>query len=154
MEVKTYTSTVEVYTCCNKACGVKFGLDSEYGKRMREDHAWFHCPNGHLQHFTGESTEERLARELKDSRESNAFLYTRNEALHDKLMVEKNKVRAQKAAKTRIKNRIANGVCPCCNRSFKNVHSHFRSQHPLWLKEHPEIKALSVHKKINLKTKS
>lgn len=26
--------------------------------------------------------------------------------------------------------RIRNGVCPCCNRSFKDVHRHMKSQHP------------------------
>jgi Fe-S oxidoreductase len=45
--------------------------------------------------------------------------------------------RAQKAAKTRIKNdrdriktRVANGVCPHCNRTFQNLARHMASQHP------------------------
>ncbi len=38
--------------------------------------------------------------------------------------------RSEKAAKTRIKNRIANGVCPCCQRSFKDLHRHMQNKHP------------------------
>jgi len=38
--------------------------------------------------------------------------------------------RAEKAAKTRIKNRIGNGVCPCCNRTFKDLASHMKCKHP------------------------
>lgn len=38
--------------------------------------------------------------------------------------------RAEKAAKTRIKNRIARGVCPCCKRTFQNLAAHMQTQHP------------------------
>lgn len=38
--------------------------------------------------------------------------------------------RAQKGQNTRLKNRIAAGVCPCCNRSFQNVARHMAGQHP------------------------
>lgn len=35
---------------------------------------------------------------------------------------------------TRIKNRVGNGVCPCCNRSFGNLHRHMQTKHPGWKK--------------------
>jgi hypothetical protein len=38
--------------------------------------------------------------------------------------------RAEKAAKTKIKNRVAKGVCPCCNRTFQNLADHMKSKHP------------------------
>jgi hypothetical protein len=31
---------------------------------------------------------------------------------------------------TRIKKRVAAGVCPCCNRSFKDLARHMAGQHP------------------------
>jgi hypothetical protein len=37
---------------------------------------------------------------------------------------------AQKGQKTRIKNRIARGVCPCCNRSFADLGAHMQQKHP------------------------
>lgn len=31
---------------------------------------------------------------------------------------------------TKTRNRIAKGVCPCCNRSFVNLGKHMAGQHP------------------------
>lgn len=33
------------------------------------------------------------------------------------------------ATKTRIKNRVKNGVCPCCNRTFENLARHMQAKH-------------------------
>lgn len=35
-----------------------------------------------------------------------------------------------KGAHQRTKNRVAKGVCPCCNRSFTNLAKHMAGQHP------------------------
>jgi hypothetical protein len=37
---------------------------------------------------------------------------------------------ATRGVVTRIRNRVANGVCPCCNRTFADLHRHMASQHP------------------------
>jgi len=37
---------------------------------------------------------------------------------------------AQKGVTTRIKNRVANGVCPCCKRSFTDLRRHMETKHP------------------------
>lgn len=43
---------------------------------------------------------------------------------------------AQESAKkanskiAQMKKRTANGVCPCCTRSFTNLQRHMKSQHP------------------------
>jgi hypothetical protein len=34
---------------------------------------------------------------------------------------------------TRIRNRIAAGVCPCCTRTFKNVARHIKDKHPTYV---------------------
>lgn len=44
-------------------------------------------------------------------------------------------VRAQKAAKTRLRKRIEHGVCPHCKRHFENVERHVKSKHPKELAE-------------------
>lgn len=36
----------------------------------------------------------------------------------------------QKGQLTKLRNRIANGVCPWCQRSFANVARHVEHQHP------------------------
>ncbi len=48
--------------CCN--CHVVFAITEEWQAALRKCHNWFYCPAGHVQHYTGESDEEKLKREL------------------------------------------------------------------------------------------
>lgn len=34
---------------------------------------------------------------------------------------------------TKLKRRVSNGVCPCCNRSFADLHRHMTEKHPDYL---------------------
>lgn len=52
--------------CCDKKCGVAFGLPEHiYNQARNEPSRWFQCPNGHEQHYT-ESEAERLKRRVAD----------------------------------------------------------------------------------------
>ncbi len=31
---------------------------------------------------------------------------------------------------TKVKKRAANGVCPCCNRTFSDLARHMKAKHP------------------------
>lgn len=115
-------------------CGMIFGVTPKTEGRFRNSHESFYCPMGHTQWFPGKSEAEKLRDELTrqkqaaEQREANLkntadFLRTDRDAAL-------NRERAQKAAKTRLKNRIANGVCPCCTRSFQNLQRHIANQHP------------------------
>lgn len=35
-----------------------------------------------------------------------------------------------KGVATRLKNRAAHGVCPCCNRTFQQLARHMSAKHP------------------------
>lgn len=39
---------------------------------------------------------------------------------------------------TRTRNRIAAGVCPCCNRTFQNLADHMRTLHADYVAAEPE----------------
>lgn len=54
----------EVITCCNKSCLQPFAMTTAMKAARLKDKATFYCPNGHPQHFTGETTEERLRRNV------------------------------------------------------------------------------------------
>lgn len=148
----TKTSTPAVYdasvmyklhpvTCY--LCGVLFGLENGYDDRRRNDHKSFYCPNGHSQAYLGKSKVEQerdAARQLAE-RESRRRKWAeedrdtaRAQAEHDRRSAA-----AYKGWATRIRNRIANGVCPCCNRSFTNVRRHMTTQHPDY--QVPEVEA-------------
>ena len=52
-------SGTETLTCCT--CGIPIVLSIPHARRLRESGDWFHCVNGHPQHFT-ETTAEKLRR--------------------------------------------------------------------------------------------
>jgi hypothetical protein len=37
---------------------------------------------------------------------------------------------AERAAKTRYKNKLARGQCPCCKATFTDLAEHIKSEHP------------------------
>jgi hypothetical protein len=59
-------------------------------------------------------------------------------AQHDQTRADRDANRRQLSASrgqvTKIKNRVGNGVCPCCDRSFTNLRRHMSTQHPAWKK--------------------
>lgn len=93
----------------------------------RRDVQVIHCPLGHAHVPKGETASERLERQL-----------ARERAAHDQTRADRDykerRRRAEKAAKTRLKNRAAAGLCPCCNRTFQNLARHMKGQHPEFAK--------------------
>lgn len=118
-------------TCCN--CGIPFAITRGlYDLLQREKRSrTFYCPNGHAQHYTGESDKakaERLARELAAARDREATL--RDEKHREW------KLRRQGEGRLRaFKKRVAGGVCPCCQRTFENLARHMKTKHPTFAKE-------------------
>lgn len=122
-----------VEECCS--CGVLFAMTSDYKKeklryRHSDNRKWFYCPNGHRQFYTGETEEQKLKRELAQAKKDkdwyeNHYRSARQEADH-----ERRRAAGYKGHAARISKRVKAGVCPCCNRSFANLHQHMANQHP------------------------
>jgi len=122
LNFNTWIDTVE---CCN--CGVTFGLPASLLKALREDPSrYFYCPNGHSQHFTTNEVE-RLKAELKNTREN---LQREIEWQKGQRKVAEKQLIVKKGQITKLRNRISNGVCPCCHRQFQNVQRHMATKHP------------------------
>jgi peptidoglycan hydrolase CwlO-like protein len=119
---------LEIVTCY--ACGIVFAFPSLIMRRRLNDHQSFWCPNGHSQAFLGESEADKLTRELKRYQRQAELLQA--EAAHQREQKEaaQRNLRSTKAQLTKTKKRIANGVCPCCNRTFQNLARHMKGQHP------------------------
>jgi hypothetical protein len=117
-------------------CGVQYCLDAEFD-RYRERGAkdddgsplgWY-CPNGHsLVYRESEADRLRLRRERDRLRQR---LAQRDDEIKS--------LEAQRGAAlgqvTKLRNRVGNGVCPCCSRSFTNLRRHMDTQHPDWKAE-------------------
>ncbi len=93
--------------CCS--CDIAFSVPANWNRERMDDHESFFCPNGHKQSYQGQSEAEKLRDEL----------LARTEEL------------------TSLKNRIANGVCPCCNRTFVNLGRHIGTKHPQFMRVEP-----------------
>ena len=119
-------------TCCREGCGLTFAVPEWWDQKRREDHTTFYCPNGHKQHFGGPTNLERRARELASKLERVEAELERSE---NRAEAYRRSASARKGQITKIKNRIAKGICPVagCKRSgFSNVQSHIHQKHPDW----------------------
>ena len=117
--LKTFT----VGTCVS--CGVDFAMTDDLIRARRRDGKTFWCPNGHPQSYT-ETDATRLKKaqqELERARATQTHLRDQRDAAERSASAYKGQV-------TRIKKRVGNGVCPCCNRSFANLGRHMAGQHP------------------------
>lgn len=48
------------------SCGIQIGVTEEYKNRLISTKKPFWCPNGHEQHFTGESDKDKASRLLAE----------------------------------------------------------------------------------------
>jgi len=124
----TVDITLEHITCAN--CGMVFAFSGDLIDKRRRDHQSFYCLSGHNNYFPGESDGEKLKRELKEAN----LAIKRAEYRTQSAQLEREKARQQLSATrgqiTKLKKRIANGVCPCCHRTFVNMQKHMETKHP------------------------
>jgi hypothetical protein len=129
--VSSTIAVTETYTIihCGE-CGVPFALNDEFIAERRRDHRTWYCPNGHSRHYPQENETEKAkarARELERRLASREEDLRAERVSHDRT---KGKLTATKGQLTKTKKRVANGVCPCCNRSFADLGRHMAGQHP------------------------
>lgn len=111
----------EVEQCCN--CGMSFAMTVDFQRRRRQDRQTFYCPAGHAQHYTGKTEAQKLKDELERSRQMlDAAQARAATAEHEREQITK--------AHKKMRTRVMNGVCPCCNRTFQNLMQHMKSEHP------------------------
>ena len=123
------TTTFVTVACCR--CSALFALPEHVENQLRETHDAFYCPNGHILHFYGETSD--LARARRD--------LAAERARHDQTKADRDyharRVIAYRGQLTKTKRRIANGVCPCCTRTFQNLARHMAAKHPHYKEEQP-----------------
>lgn len=129
------TITMFLTDCAN--CGVVFAVTDTFDQKRRTDGQTFYCPNGHpLTYGENDLDQERKARKRAEQRAND--LARDRDSLRWHLDHERKSKAAYKGQLTKVKNRVKNGVCPCCNRTFVNLQRHMQSQHPGWHTEPQE----------------
>ena len=123
------TITLWVTQCWS--CGIPYGLPVNFQERRLSDGGGWYCPNGHSTAFTDSNEDKQRKRadraevELERARKQRET--AKVEAAHQRHVAAGHKAHA-----TKIRRRIAAGVCPWCNRTFSNARMtrHIGSKHP------------------------
>lgn len=120
------TTTTELIVRQCSECQILYAIPVAMREQALDHGGSWWCPNGHNQSPVAKTATEKLEEERNRS--------ARLAAQRDQ---ERASARAQKAAATRARNerdrigrRAKAGICPCCNRRFKQLARHMKGQHP------------------------
>jgi hypothetical protein len=107
-------------------CGVWHAIPQAMFDKCYQEGGFWHCPNGHSRGYSDGSIRKQLEKEEKRRKWAEQAESDRRQELID----ARKKLSAQKGVNTRLKNRAKAGVCPCCNRTFKQLAAHMQNKHP------------------------
>lgn len=119
--------------CCGE-CGIEFKVPDHFKRERLETGKGWYCPNGHSRVFK-ETESDKYRREAERLKQQLAM---KDDAIRYQKEAREAAERRASAARgqvTRLKNRAAAGVCPCCNRHFTNLERHMQGKHPDFAKE-------------------
>jgi hypothetical protein len=119
---RTYTEIVVLQEVTCKSCGITHAIPYKLLEGLQQTGGYYYCPNGH-QWGWGESEGVRLRQQLQAEKEHQRRVEAQLVSVQDQLQATEREVQRQK-------KRAANGVCPCCNRSFIQLRRHMKTQHP------------------------
>ena len=113
-------------------CGVTYALPEQIIERLHRypsgsypnNYARTYCPNGHQWHYTGDSSEAKLRARVAAAEAELTLAREQRDR-------ERRAASTLKGQITRIKNRIASGVCPVCKANLGDrVRDHMGHEHP------------------------
>ena len=128
--VVNLAQSLETLTCwAREGCGIQFAVPQEFLATLREHQGVLFCPKGHPLGF-GESDLAKARRELETERKRREWAQQeaenerkRRRTAEKGAAIARGKLKAQS-------QRVKNGVCPCCNRTFQNLMRHMETKHP------------------------
>lgn len=126
-EVFTASDTFVVTTC--HKCGIRSGLPQDFYLRLQETKDTFYCPNGHAAVFRNSRADDLETKLIAERARSDRLKAAADYEYRQRKSIERSRS-ALKGQVTKVKNRVGNGVCPCCNRTFQNLLAHMKTQHP------------------------
>ncbi|MEE4384017.1 MAG: hypothetical protein V2J02_18610 [Pseudomonadales bacterium] len=118
--------TVELAEVNCGECGGVYAISERYRRQKKEKGGFWTCPYCRTGWGYGEG---ELERERKRRHQAEQRARLAEDARQDALRREA----AAKGQLTKARKRMAAGVCPCCNRTFKQVTAHMRRKHPEFL---------------------
>jgi hypothetical protein len=132
-----YFGTLAIIHCCHEKCGVPFGMPENWINSFKKTHNEFYCPAGHSNYFPGKSKEERLADDLAEAQrkltQEKCAVVNLRESLGRTQSERDRQARLKRENARKLKRvcvRVSHGVCPCCNRTVRQMAAHMASKHP------------------------
>lgn len=119
---------LETVTCAK--CAVLFAFPEQWVTAFRSSHQNFFCPAGHNNYFPAETDEEKLRKQLAQAQTNIEHKEAAISSLREQRAQLERSRASLRGVHTRICNRVKNGVCPCCNRTFANLSAHMHTKHP------------------------
>jgi len=119
-------SVTELITqnCCN--CHIAFAIPKSLNDKALADRGpdgiQFYCPKGHAQHYLGKSEADNLRDQLQWEK-------TKADRNYQSYLQSERSSRANRGLLTKFKNRVKNGLCPECNKSFPDLKKHMAAGH-------------------------
>lgn len=110
-------------------CGTLFWMADSVHRRAKQKGETFWCPNGHGQVYC-ETEVAKLQKQLEQQKKRTEWAEGEAERQRERVEQRDRSLAAQRGANTKLRNRIANGACPCCKRNFANLQRHMKTQHP------------------------
>ncbi len=110
-------------------CGVRFYVPHSMYEQAKKRGGYFHCPSGHSQGWAATESEDARIRRERDS------LKQQMARVEDEKREAEHRAELAEARERRLKKRAAAGTCPCCKRTFSNMNTHMRKEHPNFVAE-------------------
>jgi hypothetical protein len=107
--------------CCE--CGIRLGMPRDFNDMLHRTHATFYCPVGHGNYYPQKSKEEQLREELEAEQRHSKWLQSNRDAIERRRQAARGQL-------TKLKRRVGDGKCPCCNRTFHDLGAHMQREHP------------------------
>jgi hypothetical protein len=112
-------------------CGATYAINERYRQQKLDKGGGWHCPYCQCSWgYFGDTEAQKLKKQLEAQVRQTEFARNNAKAEREAREHTQRQLRAVKGVKTRMANRIKNGVCPCCHRSFGNLRQHMQTQHP------------------------
>lgn len=106
-------------------CAAVFAVPEAVERSWRRSGQTWYCPSGHPRVFS-----DTLQKKIDALERDKAALVSRLDAERCQRQQAEKALTSERGKVTKLKKRVAAGVCPCCNRSFQNLRKHMVSKHP------------------------
>lgn len=129
--IKSVSFNVKLAVISCGSCGGTYAINEHFRQQCWEQGSSWTCPYCKCGWgYSNDNENARLKKKVEELQANQARTLSR---LNEEVSRSNHLTIQLKGTKTRltnVKKRVANGVCPCCNRTFVNLQRHMHTKHP------------------------